>query len=335
MDSNDTYGKLKAVGCSVMMVSALALGACAQFEEAHPGNPTTQGRNLDAAKTASLGGGSGFNGSLARNYYAVATRRAKDQDLVDADYFARKSMAAASGQTVLPERGNVPDNPPAVGPSEISAVAGPQVEPHNWLIPGNADPNMGEPATMLDARNHLVTALDRGGRDRYPVLAARAQALYDCWIERSEHLGATGFNGQCRQGFVRDYSDLNVLLNPPGQRDVYFDLNSARLTPEGQQQIKQAVALIQDGTARLKIVGKADRSGSAGRNMQLSQQRAEAIRTAAIAAGLPANRIDVQWTGENTPPVATKDNVVEKRNRVVEISTLMPVTQAAELPPVE
>lgn len=332
MDSHNSRGRLKGIGCSVMMVSALALGACAQFEAAHPGNPTTEGRNLDAAKTA-LNGNRDFNSTLARNYYAVATRRAKDQDLVDADYFARKSMTAAKGEMVAPERGNVPENPVAVGPSEISAIAGPQVEPHNWLIPGNADPNMGEPKTMLDARNHLVTALDTGGRDRFPSLAARTQALYDCWIERSEHLGATGFNSQCRQGFVRDYTDLNVLLHPPGQRNAYFAVNSAQLTPEGQQQIKQAVASIQDGTARLKIVAKADRSGSNDYNTKLSRQRAEAVRNAAITAGLPADRIDVQWTGENQLPVATKDSVREQRNRVVEIDTVPPASQVADLTP--
>lgn len=334
MNSYETRGRFKALGCGVMMVSALALGACGQFEAAHPGNPTTEGRNLDAAKTAALKSGRDFNGSVARDYYAVATRRAKDQDLVDADYFARKSMTAAAGETVLPERGNVPENPITVGPSEMSSAAGPQVEPHNWLIPGNADPNMGEPATMLDARNHLMAALDGGGRDRYPVLAARTQALYDCWIERSEHLGATGFNGQCRQGFVRDYSDLNVLLHPPGQRAAYFDYNSAKLTSQGQEQVRQAVALVRDGTARLKIVGMADRSGASEHNMKLSQQRAETIRDAAIAAGLPANRIDIQWTGENKPPVATKDNVREQQNRVVQIDTVMPVQQVSELPPV-
>ncbi len=332
MDSSTKHPRFKIIGCSVMLAGALALAGCTGYEEAHPGNAATQGKNLDAAKATALTTTHDFNGSLARDYAAVANRRATNQDWTDSDYFARKSLAAASGETVAPEHAVNPDNPPTLGPSEVSAAAAPSVEPHLWLIPGAADPNMGEPVVMNDARAHLVSALDNGGRTRFPTLAARTQALYDCWLERSEHNGATSFNGQCRQGFVRDFTDLNVLLNPPGQRNTYFGYNSAELTPAAQQEIKQAAALIKDGTARLKIVGKADRSGSDAYNMKLSERRTDAVRDAFIANGIAANRIDIQWTGEQQLPVATKDGVREDKNRVVEIGTVMPTSQVAELP---
>jgi OOP family OmpA-OmpF porin len=336
MDTFDTRIRFKTIGCGLMLAGVLALGGCGSgFEAAHPGNPSTQGRNLDAAKLA-LNTKSDFNGSLARDYYAVANRRATAQDWTDSDYFARKSLAASAGGSVAPENAMTADNSPALGPSEISASGesgGPSVEPHNWLIPGNADPGMGETRIMSDARAHLVSALDKGGRTRFPTLAARTQALYDCWLERSEHEGAKEFKGQCNQGFVRDFTDLNVLLNPPSVRSAYFDYNSATLTPEGQQQVKQAAALIKDGTARLTIIGKADRSGSNDYNMKLSAQRAAAVRDAFIANGIAANRIDVRSTGENQLPVATKDGAREGKNRVVQIETLMPSTQVAELTP--
>lgn len=244
---------------------------------------------------------------MAHDYYSIASRRAQNQDWTDSDWFARKSLAASANENVTAEYAQ------------------------NWLIPGNASPSEGTPAAMADARQHLVTALDGGGRTRFPSLAARTQALYDCWLERSEHNGATSFNGACRQGFVRDYTDLNVLLNPPGLRNAYFAYNSAELTPVARDQIKQTAALIKDGTARLKIVGKADRSGADASNMKLSQRRVEAIRDALVAEGIAANRIDVQSTGEQQLPVPTKNGVREEKNRVVEITTIMPSSQVAEL----
>jgi len=48
------------------------------------------------------------------------------------------------------------------------------------------------------------------------------------------------------------------------------------------------------------------------------QRRAEALRDALIAAGVPADRIDTSWTGEAKQAVATA-NVNEPRNRVVDV----------------
>lgn len=316
----------------MLLAAALALSGCAAFEDAHPGNPATQGRNFDAAKTAALTAPHDFNGSLARNYYAVASQRARDQDWTDSDYFARKSLAAGSGETMVPERAMTIDNPPGLGPSEVSSVVANSEEPHNWLIPGNGNPGAGEPAIMDNARANLVAALDRGGRAKFPTVAARAQALYDSWLERSEHLGAAAFNGDAHQGFLRDYTDLIVLLDRPAMRNAYFDYGRATLTASAQLQIKEAAALIKDGTAHLKIVGKADRAGKAGYNELLSQRRARAVRDALIANGIAVDRIEMAWTGETQLPVRTKDGVRQAMNRVVQMETQMPASQVAELP---
>jgi len=123
-----------------------------------------------------------------------------------------------------------------------------------------------------------------------------------------------------------------VLLNPPGVRDAYFGYNSATLTAEGKSQIGDAVAFIKDGTATLRITGKADRSGSDTYNMKLSEARAQAVKDQAVADGLDPSRVVISWTGESQPAVATKDGTKEPRNRVVQISTVMPASQVAELP---
>jgi OOP family OmpA-OmpF porin len=52
------------------------------------------------------------------------------------------------------------------------------------------------------------------------------------------------------------------------------------------------------------------------------QRRADAVRDALIAAGVPADRIDTSWTGEAKQAVATANDVNEPRNRVVDVTVV-------------
>lgn len=317
-------------GLGAVAVTGLGLAACSAFQEGNPGNPQTASWNLDSA-SKSANAGSGFNGSLAQNYYSLATARAQQGDEVDTDYWSRKSIAAANGAPLQPEllthdAPTTPVPPPDAAKLETAYST-------TWDIPGLADPANSANVNMLaDARQVLVAELDGGARNRFPALAARAQAYFDCSVERGEMNTGDPIAQACWTGFMRDYRDLYVLLHPPGMQNAYFDYNSAALTPEGRKEIADAVAYIRDGTAKLNIVGKADRSGTPPYNMSLSEARAQAIRDAAVTDGLTASRVNVQWTGENQLPVPTPDGVKEARNRVVEIDTVMPMSQVAALP---
>jgi len=310
MKSRTRGSNVKLVGWGVVLGCVLALGGCSSYEEVYHGRAETQSGNISKAKT-DLTGSKDFNGNLAQDYYALSSRGTRDSDWVDSDWFARKSIAASRNKDVTPENNM------------------------NWLIPGNAAPSVGIAAEMTDARHRLVTALDNGGRTKFPAVSARAQANYDCWIERSEHYGVRGFNDPCRQDFERYLADLNLLMNPQHAElgDAYFAHDSAVLTPQAQQEIKQAAAKIAPTSAGVKITGKADRTGSDPYNMGLSQRRADAVRQAFIADGISENRIDTHWTGERDPlPVPTPNGVSEPKNRVVEINTLMPPSQVAAMP---
>jgi OmpA-OmpF porin, OOP family len=283
-----------------VLVSAIALSACTGYSAnpPMPGNAVTEGISVGAAKDALRNDGT-FVGQLGREYYGYATDRAIDKDWTDADFFARKSLAASKGEVVPPE-----DN-------------------RNWGVPGQAD--LGTRDEMEQQRQRLLRALDGGGRDKYPKLAAVTQARYDCWVERSESSYDQNFRGDCRRRFTSDISDLEVLLHPLGPYHAYFPYNGKALGPEAQQKINQAAhAIPQDGTARVKVVGWADRSGSGTYNTKLSGTRAEAVRGQLITDGMAAGRIDVTPKGEQDVPVATKDGVREPKNRVVEVYAEVP-----------
>lgn len=288
-----------------LLVSALAIANCTGYsaDSPMPGNPLTQGMTNSAAKSA-LRNDNTFSSQLGHEYYALADYAASGQDWVDADYFARKSIAASKGEAAPPE-----DN-------------------RNWGIPEQA--NRGTRDEMEQQRQRLLTALNSGGKQKYPVLAAQAQTRYDCWVERSEANLQAEFRGTCHRQFLATLSDLEVLLHPPGPYNAYFAFDGRTLGNEAEQQVSEAAATIpQAGTARARIVAWADRSGSPDYNMKLAQARADAVRAKLVAGGMAANRIDEEVKGESDVPVPTPDGVREPRNRLVQISAEVPPETAS------
>lgn len=101
---------------------------------------------------------------------------------------------------------------------------------------------------------------------------------------------------------------------------VFFDWNSAAITPE-------ATAIIQDaaqssmtlGVSRIELTGHADRSGAPGYNQALSLRRAEAVKTQLVSLGLNPAEIVTMGRGESAPLVPTPDGAREPQNRRVEI----------------
>lgn len=104
---------------------------------------------------------------------------------------------------------------------------------------------------------------------------------------------------------------------------IYFDTNSVAIDARGQMIVKNvAYVVANNGSTRVTVIGKTDRVGTPAANLALSQRRADAVKNALIAAGVPAARIDTSWTGEGKQEVATADEAVERRNRVVDVTVV-------------
>ena len=77
---------------------------------------------------------------------------------------------------------------------------------------------------------------------------------------------------------------------PPKQFDIFFQVGSARLTPEGQQVVDTIVAAARDTKASSVVVeGEAD--GAAAKDAQLADQRATAVTNALKTAGVDPAKI--------------------------------------------
>lgn len=102
---------------------------------------------------------------------------------------------------------------------------------------------------------------------------------------------------------------------------LYFRLESDELTDESRALLPGVLKAVAGRPApEVGVVGHTDTTGDSKSNYTLGLERATRVRTLLIGAGVEASLIDVSSLGESDPRVRTADNVLEPRNRRVEIS---------------
>ena len=110
----------------------------------------------------------------------------------------------------------------------------------------------------------------------------------------------------------------SLLAEPPApiQFVVYFPLGSTQLT-EGSVRVWQEILteLGERPVPEVSISGHADRVRSEAHNLQLSKERAEAIREMVVSAGVDPELVETAWYGETKPASPTADNLPEPLNR--------------------
>lgn len=252
--------------------------------------------NIKQMETVQATGGTAFTQALTEEYRGFVAHEKDERDWSAADYYARKGLAAAAGDVVLPEEvGEVGDHTQA----------------------------------LTDARAQLMAALDGGARDANPTVAARAQRAFDCWKHEAdedywydaiteEHLAP------CRDEFNAAMAELGpapIEGVPPNEYIVYFDFDRSNINDAAQTVINDVLAEVaaRGGSVAISAIGHADRSGNEDYNMGLSLRRADSVREALIDGGVAAEAITVGGRGESEPAVPTDDGVREQANRRVVI----------------
>jgi outer membrane protein OmpA-like peptidoglycan-associated protein len=114
---------------------------------------------------------------------------------------------------------------------------------------------------------------------------------------------------------------LASLPMAPEAFTLYFRLESDELTDESRALLPGVLRAVAGRPApEVGVVGHTDTTGEARTNYTLGLERANRVRTLLIGAGVEASLIDVSSLGESDLNVKTADNVLEPRNRRVEIS---------------
>lgn len=108
---------------------------------------------------------------------------------------------------------------------------------------------------------------------------------------------------------------------PSGSLVLLFETGSAAIDAQHQAILDQASRLYREGRPIIMIVsGSADAVGSPAHNLNLSQQRANAVARGLLARGIPAERTQILAKGETNPAVPARRGVPEAQNRRVEIT---------------
>jgi len=101
---------------------------------------------------------------------------------------------------------------------------------------------------------------------------------------------------------------------------VLFASNKSELLPSAQDRLgKVADALLSTKERKLTVEGHTDSRGTAAHNQELSQRRADAVRSYLISRGYPGDLILAQGIGENRPIADNKSAEGRANNRRVEI----------------
>ena len=211
-----------------------------------------------------------------------------------------------------------------------------------WYVRGLRDPLAADPAA-LRAGTPLRDAEVAEAWEPYQalapaILARRAARLLDApptvtfrvedgvlhaagtapaaWIEaaRARAMLVPGISGYDDHALAPDETAFRSRIDALERQSLRFLTGTARLAP-GQGAALDALAatvraLLDDArklgkNVRLQILGHASADGLPAVNLRLSRQRAEAVRSALLARGLPAEALEAVGTGRPRFPDAT------------------------------
>ena len=302
---------LKTAALATAALAAITLVACDRMG----GGPET---SLGLGKAKGLTPvGTPFDRALYTEYLALSQAEYNGGDYIDSDLYADNARLAAAG------------NP-----------TGPMMPIQRRLPIGTAD-------ELSASYFRLTFAFAAKAKERAPQDAARAQVMYDCWLEQAEENHQARDIAACREGFLAALTKVEGALLPaptfvaqapaPETFTVYFPYNRATLDRYAQMEVNYIVNRARTLNAQsITLAGYTDRSGKDDYNLKLSRKREATVHKAIAGAGLNAS-LTGEAFGETQLAMATPDGVREASNRrvvvVVTPSAPAPVRQASIAPP--
>jgi OmpA-OmpF porin, OOP family len=83
---------------------------------------------------------------------------------------------------------------------------------------------------------------------------------------------------------------------------INFDIDKATIRPESMGTLNMIVKVMTDNPdLKFEVDGHTDNSGTAPHNLQLSQQRADAVKTQLVSMGIDASRLTTKGLGDTKP----------------------------------
>lgn len=283
---------------------------------------TTSGDLINDARGLDPAGGE-FGAALYQGYLGLSQDERDEKDRSDADRFAQKAINVARSGDVMPE---------SLDSRHIRSKY------------------RGEALAMY---RRLIDARTDHARENAPDALARAQIMFDCYMQEREENFQRRQIARCRAGFETALQDIAKApkvtsetsaptRTPPrvetpvveqaapmspaapmapadhmkGAYTVYFDFDSAVLDEEAIAILAGVLVEVdRQDNVLIHVDGHADRAGPDDYNEALSALRAEAVISYLVASGIKRAQIEHLAHGERDPLIATQDGVRERRNR--------------------
>jgi OmpA-OmpF porin, OOP family len=105
--------------------------------------------------------------------------------------------------------------------------------------------------------------------------------------------------------------------------DVHYETGKATIRPESYKVLNDLVAAMQrNADSRIELAGHTDSDGSAEANLQLSKDRAAAVRAYLVQKGIAATRIETAGHGETQPVANNATEAGKAQNRRTEVRVI-------------
>jgi len=135
--------------------------------------------------------------------------------------------------------------------------------------------------------------------------------------------GTAEANG-CPQAVRIENNQIRIL------QTIEFETNRAALLPTAEPILEEvrAVLAVNPQIVRIRVEGHTDDRGPDARNLRLSRQRAETVRTWLMEHGLSSERFEAWGCGESRPTAEGRTREARQANRRVEFHIVDPAPEA-------
>lgn len=270
-------------------VACLASVALAGCTATGPGRPD---RLPSATETT-------FRAELYRSYASLSEAERRDGNETRAAYYARRADEAASKDVLPPRR--IDRRLPSQARAEIAAGR----------------------ARLVGLLKDVEIRAYGVGTSEARVHTARAQVMFDCWLENLRADPDSDATARCRTAFSKSLAQAEASLEPriakrggPVTYVVYFPPGDAALNVAAQAVAAEAAAAARKlPGAKVIVSERLERARKAAPEDALSSLRASAVAKFMAADGVEEGKIEVRTLGatphvmdgaKDGPPVAAR-----------------------------
>jgi outer membrane protein OmpA-like peptidoglycan-associated protein len=190
----------------------------------------------------------------------------------------------------------------------IAPVGCPDLDPDRDCVEAAADKCPNEPGIQPD-----------GCPDRDPDRDGVLAPADKCPDQQETKNGFEDLDG-CPDALPEKIKKFSGVI--PG---IEFDLGKATIRPASNGILTEAAGVLEQyPDLRVSVSGHTDDVGDRKHNLELSEQRAAAVKSYLVGRGIKAERIDTRGAGPDEPIADNKQAAGRQKNRRIEFKLLSP-----------